>query len=534
MSTHEDSEFVRHEPCENCSSSDAFALFSDNHGFCFSCGYWKPPTGTSTITQSNNSASPITYSGDFVGIPSRKLTEETLRKFNVRVENGHIRFPYYSSSGRIVGYKERDKEKSFRWKGKNTDDQLFGQQLFGSGKTLVCVEGELDALSVWQARKNWPVVSIPNGAKAAKKALSAQIKYLMGFDEVVLLFDSDSAGVEAAEECVRLLPLDKVFIASLSEYKDASEAIQAGDSEAIRQAVWNKRSFVPKSIIDGSTLFDLVSAPLHGRDAIYPYSALTDVTGGLRKREVVLLCSGSGCGKSTVCGEICQSLVDQGGTVGYIALEESVKRTALRLMSVKANKPLHLDNELPEGELRKAFDTSLGLGNVFFRDGFGSVDPDSILNDIRYLVNHHGVEWVILDHLSILMSGLQLEDERKAVDRTMTMLRSFCEETNVGMLLVSHLRRSQGDKGPEDGTRITLQMLRGSHALAQLSDVVIALQRDISGGGNTSELVVLKNRFTGATGPAGTLSYNKETGRLIEIDKPSTNTTTKTNLYDDF
>ena len=39
----------------------------------------------------------------------------------------------------------------------------------------------------------------------------------------------------------------------------------------------------------------------------------------------------------------------------------------------------------------------------------------------------------------------------------MTMLRSFCEETGVGMILISHLRRSQGDKGPEDGAKISLQ-----------------------------------------------------------------------------
>ena len=81
----------------------------------------------------------------------------------------------------------------------------------------------------------------------------------------------------------------------------------------------------------------------------------------------------------------------------------------------------------------------------------------------------------------------------------MTMLRSFCEETQVGMILVSHLRRSQSDKGPEDGAKISLQMLRGSHAIVQLSDIVCCLQRDISKGESTSELVVLKNRFTGVT-----------------------------------
>lgn len=470
----------------------------------------------------------VTYDGDFASIRSRKISEETCRKFNVRVDEGPvIRFPYYSDSGRLIAYKERNQDKEFRWHGKNSDQQLFGQHLFGAGKTIVITEGEMDALACWQARPKWPVVSIPNGAKSARKALSAQLKYLLRFEEVVLMFDSDEAGVEAAEECVSLFPHDKVFLASLAQYKDASEALQAGDQEAIRQAVWNKRTYTPKSIVDGSTLFDLVSSPIRGRDADWPYSGLNEVTSGLRLSELVVLTAGSGTGKSTLAGEVCQALVDQNFSVGYIALEESVKRTALRLMSVKANKPLHLNNDIPEEELRAAFDSSLGLGRVYLRDGFGSVDPNHILSDIRFLVHNHGVKWVILDHLSILMSGLEMDDERKTIDRTMTMLRSFTEETGVGMILISHLRRSQGDKGPEDGSKITLQMLRGSHSVAQLADQVVCIQRDISSGENTAEIVVLKNRFTGATGSAGILSYCKDTGRLTEIPITKSEPTTR-------
>ena len=70
------------------------------------------------------------------------------------------------------------------------------------------------------------------------------------------MFDNDEAGVKATEECIGLFPHEKVFIASLGSYKDASEALQAGDGEAIRQAVWNKKKFIPKSIIDGRDLFD--------------------------------------------------------------------------------------------------------------------------------------------------------------------------------------------------------------------------------------------------------------------------------------
>lgn len=465
----------------------------------------------------------IEYSGDFAPLRKRRITEETCKKFNVRQQGPELRFPYYSAN-RVVGYKTKDPSKNFRFVGKNEDDQLFGQHLFGTGKTLVITEGELDALSVWEARPNWPVVSLPTGAHSAKKALQKQLNWILGFNEIVLMFDGDDAGAAAAEECISLFPPDRVFLASLGTYKDASDAIQAGDFDAIRQSIWNKRSYVPQSIVDGRTLFDLVSAPLHGRDADYPYPALNETTGGLRLGELVTVTAGSGTGKSTLCGEIAVSLINQGQTVGYIALEESVKRTGLRLMTVAANKPLHLNNEIPAKDLESAFRDTLGSGHVYLRDGFGSVDPDSLLNDIRYLVKSNEVKWVILDHLSILLSGNESADERKMIDIVMTKLRSFVEETGIGLILVSHLRRNTGDKGHEDGAQVSMSQLRGSHSIAQLSDIVIALERDISNGENKAILRVLKNRFNGSTGPAGNLCYNIETGRMQADSDPTSNT----------
>ena len=527
-----ENEFVRHEPCPECTSSDAFAIYSDGGGYCFSCGHHSKGDGQPIST--NTTRKPmINYSGDFAGIRSRKITEDTCKKFNVRVDVGPvIRFPYYSG-GKVVAYKERDQSKNFTWSGKNEDNQLFGQQNFGSGKTVVITEGEMDALSVWQARPNWPVVSVPNGAQAARKALQYQLKYLLNFEEIVLMFDNDEAGQTAADECVGLFPHDRVFIAALGGYKDASEALVAGDGEAIRQAVYKKRPYVPQSIIDGRDLFDLVSSPLHGRDADYPYDGLNGVSGGLRRGELVTITAGSGTGKSTLCGEIAVSLIKQGQSVGYIALEESVKRTGLRLMTVSANKPLHLNNEIGSEALEAAFRDTLGSGHVYLRDGFGSVDPDSLLNDIRYLVKTNEVNWIILDHLSILLSGNESNDERKMIDIVMTKLRSFVEETGIGMVLISHLRRAQGDQGHEDGAKVSLGQLRGSHSIAQLSDLVIALQRNIAAGDSRSELVVLKNRFNGQTGPAGQLAYHTETGRLqtaLDFDNDSTQPTG----YDDF
>jgi twinkle protein len=109
-------------------------------------------------------------------------------------------------------------------------------------------------------------------------------------------------------------------------------------------------------------------------------------------------------------------------------------------------------------------------------------------------------------------------DERRLIDRTMTALRSLVEETGMGMILVSHLKRPEG-KGHENGAQTSLAQLRGSAAIAQLSDMVIGLERDQQDeeSKNITTIRVLKNRFSGETGVAGALRYETDTGRLREV-----------------
>ena len=89
------------------------------------------------------------------------------------------------------------------------------------------------------------------------------------------------------------------------------------------------------------------------------------------------------------------------------------------------------------------------------------------------------------------------------------------------MICVSHLRPD--GKGHEEGAVTSLAQLRGSGSIAQLSDMVLGLERDSQSEDivmrNTTCLRVLKNRFVGMTGPATYLYYDKDTGRLHETDK---------------
>jgi twinkle protein len=113
-------------------------------------------------------------------------------------------------------------------------------------------------------------------------------------------------------------------------------------------------------------------------------------------------------------------------------------------------------------------------------------------------------------------------DERRAIDEIMTRLRMLVQETGIALICVSHLKRPDG-KGHEEGTATSLSQLRGSGAIAQLSDMVLGLERNGQAEDptvrNTTSVRVLKNRFSGITGPAGKLLYNHESGRMLEYNE---------------
>ena len=139
--------------------------------------------------------------------------------------------------------------------------------------------------------------------------------------------------------------------------------------------------------------------------------------------------------------------------------------------------------------------------NLFLFDGFGSYDPDTIYSRIEYLACGLECRIVFLDHLSILLSGLD-GDERRMIDTTMTKLRSLVERTGITLFLVSHLRRSNNDRtSHEEGGKVSLSQLRGSHSIAQLSDQVIALERDQQSENDrdVTTLRIIKNRYSGET-----------------------------------
>jgi len=417
--------------------------------------------------------------------------------------------PYYDEAGRLVGQKTRPKEKSgMRFRGENPGT-LFGQQLWRPNPKLrvVITEGEIDALSVYQAQGgDYPVLSLPSGISSAAAVISGQLEYLLGFKEVVLAFDMDEPGRQGAEHAASILPPGKAFIAQLPR-KDANEMLQAGEGKELRQAIWNATPFRPDGIKDAADLWDEVSAPTPPSFANYPWAFMDDALGGMREGELVMFTAGSGVGKSTATREIARQLTKTGLTVGMLCLEESAKQTIQYQMGIELNTHIHLGHDhITADDFRSAFDAV--SQNLVLWDHWGSTDVDRIESVITHMVVANNAKVVILDHVSMVISGNESANERKDLDILMTRLRSICERLKILIIGVSHIKRL-----PEDRKEIRLTDLRGSAALEQLSDAVISFER----GEDCSIVRCLKNRHLGWNlGKIGAVQYDSTKGRLIE------------------
>ena len=514
---HIESEFVRHTACENCGSSDAKSEYSDGHTYCFVCHTRTP--GNGEINHNHQMSTNVQLKGSAVRLQRRGISEKTNQKYKIFRDGELLRFYYFTSDGILQGAKVKTKQKDFYYEGISTDT-LFGQHLFpSSGKRIIIYEGELDAASGWEAMTGWPHVSLPHGAASAKKDIQKQYDLFQGYEEIVLFFDGDEAGRKAAEDAASVLPPGKVKIARLESYKDASEALQANDSEAIRKAIWDAKPYQPDGIVDAKTLLKEVTTPQKESDYDYPYEGLNRKLRGIRRSSLITFTSGTGQGKSTITREIATHLLNKGERVGFLDLEASNRQTALGLMSTAVGKALHI-GEHSEEELKEHFSNTIANWNLYMFDGFGSFDPDVVYNRIEYLASGLECNIVFLDHLSILLSGLE-GDERRMIDQTMTRLRSLVERTGITLFLVSHLRRASNDrKSSEEGGRVSLSMLRGSHSISQISDAVIALERDQQSEEERSNttLRVLKNRYSGETGIATKLTYDLSNCRFSEND----------------
>lgn len=472
--------------------------------------------------------------GEVTAIASRGISEETCRRYDYRVgktSNGkrcHIA-NFRNQSGQVVAQHLRLKGKEFPWVGdKGKDLQLFGQHLARDGVSKVIItEGEIDAMSVAEAlgpKSRFAAVSIISGAKGAHKDLAANLTWLEKADEIILMFDMDEVGREAAATCARLFRSGKVKIAELP-LKDANEMLLAGRAAEIVDAVFAAKGWRPEGVVRLSDVRDRVLvAPVAGLP--WWHKGVTEATNGRRMGELVGLGAGTGVGKTDfLTQQIEFDINNLNQKVGLFFLEqqpfETVRRIAGKMVGRKFHIPASEENPWTQDELETAVELLEKSDNLRMYDHFGTADYALIEDTIRYLYHTEGVQLFYIDHLTALASVA--DDERKELEEIMAKLGGLVKELDIWVCLISHLATPDG-KPHEEGGRVMIRHFKGSRSIGFWCHFMFGLERNQQAEDEeerqTTVFRVLKDRVSGqATGKTFLFGYDHSAGRLIDLDQ---------------
>lgn len=500
------SECVQKLPHE-CGSSDALQVFKDGGeitGYCFSCGTYVPdpygdnPVPDFAIRSKEEGAEEVADINRYMNtaLPSRRLKEETLKYFGVRVavseQDGEtpiaVYFPY--GKGVLTGYKFRDLEdKRKMWcigEFKNADMFGWGRATRSGQRTLYITEGEFDAMALYQILKdgnkhtdyaddNPAVVSVKSGASSAAKDIQAALPEIRKhFENVVLVFDMDQPGREAAEQVSRVFPEAKV--ANLP-CKDANECLIEGASKACKTAVLF-RSTRPKNtrLVYGSSLRDAAMVP-PTMGLSWPWEGLTRLTRGIRREETYYFGAGVKMGKSELVNTIAEHLItEHKKRVFLIKPEETMSKSYKMLVGKAAGRIFH-DPYIPFDQ--QAWDQAepqIG-DNAIFCDAYQFIDWEQLREDIRYAVVQDGVEDVMIDPITCLTNQITVSEANEKLTAITAEISAMAKDHKFTAYLFCHLKAPDRASDPhERGGKVLSTQFAGSRAMMRSCNYMIGMR----------------------------------------------------------
>jgi len=513
---------------------------------------------------------------NFFSSEERKIRKEVCKKFGVRAsvsqEDGStvtaFYFPSYNQKGKLVGFMKQDitkaKEERGHWTAIGSvtvSNKLFGQEIAENinrkHNNLVITEGFWDTMSVYQAQVDSLkgtkfegmepfVVSINLGTANAVENMLHNEEFVRSYDAWTIFFDDDYCtpkevkqgimkGHEAREAVASAFVGSGISLMTVSPddgLKDASDYMQAGRSDDLAKLVqFGKRAYSAEKIVKAKEIsLDELLEPRPEGIYVNAFPKLMDKIHGFRTSELVLLTSPSNTGKSTVLSLFANAFVDAGEKIGMIYLEETNKETMQRLVASKLkvnylkfkDKPLELATM---EEIKDAYDDIVNNDKLVMLSHFGSLPVSELMSKIKHMHLVEGCKYIMLDHLSMVISGLETDNERKQLDIVMTELAAFCAANDVCVIAVSHINRSnasqfvapKGKEGEPYWVQVTKESMRGSSSLEQLSFIILGLEPQIMpdrSRGNV-RLTVLKNRPWGYLGVCDEFKIDENTWEVV-------------------
>lgn len=511
-----------------------------------------------------------------VDIPDRGIRKETLERFGVKVavsqEDGKtpiaVYFPSHNQKGIVVGYKKQDltlnKEEKYHWSTLgvvNIKNKMFGQNVSESiqrkRSNLTCTEGEWDALSIFQAQVDQvkgtkfegmepSVVSIPMGTANAVESVIHNKEFVESYPTLTIMFDSDEAtpaekqkgimkGLEARHAVAGALSGNGQTLMTVTPppaYKDASDMLQDEKSDDLAKLVqFEKRPYSPEMVVGASSItFPEFIKPREAGVFVDCFPDLMKKLNGFRMKELTMLLAPSNTGKTTVMSVLAHKFMQAGHKIGMIFLEEGNKETLQRIVAAELRvnylKFMRDPTSVASMEdIKRVYDDITSNDRLFMLNHFGSIPVADLLTKIKHMVLAEGCRYILLDHISAVISGLASDNERKDLDVAMTHLAAFCAANDVHLVVVSHINRSdsqqflppKGKEGESFWVNVRKESARGSAALEQFSWNIVALEPEINPNFTRGRvrLKVLKTRFGDSLGIADVFTLDNETWEIV-------------------
>lgn len=476
-------------------------MYEDGHGHCFSCNYHYLPNKDYTLED-------FTYEY----LDWRGVKADTFRVYDCKTKVDGSGKPVsigFKYAGDTTFKVRKLDAKEFYSVGDINKAGLFGRDKFplGTHKYVTITEGELDACSYYQVLRS-PVVSVQSSSSAVRDC-SVDRAWLNSFERIYLAFDADAAGRDALERVAKLFDYNKVYVVKLAR-KDANEHLVAGEEEELRNIWWNAKKYLPENILSSFREFETILKEPSVLGLKYPWPTLTAMTYGIRTSESVLLTAQEGVGKTEVMHSILHQLLTRSDdNVAAIFLEEPKRRLLQAIGGLELRRPVHLpDSGCTDDQVMAAVRQAVQREErLHIYSHFGSDDPDVLIDLIRFLVSARNCRYILLDHITMVVSALAGEDERRALDYLSTRLEMLVKELDFALIIVSHVN--------------DLGQTRGSRYISKVADIRIDLVRELMSSDpitrNTTRLSISKNRYSGRTGPAGSILFDPLTYTYSEI-----------------
>ena len=464
----------------------------------------------------------------------RKISKQTLVDYKishgnvfmpqVNKEVSAIQFPYMRGE-ETVNIKYRDGKKNFR-QVSNAEKIVYGFNDIVRKPEIIIVEGEMDKLSLVEVGyKN--CFSVPDGAPAVNtQNYTSKFNYLGSIEEtinnttkVILMTDSDSAGLKLSEELGRRIGREKCWRVKFpDDCKDANEVLVKHGKEVLKETIQYAKPIPIGGIYEIEDMSEKV-VNLYGeglKKGVSTGLGYVDNYYTVRGGEWTVVTGIPSHGKSEFVDNLMLNLANnEDWKIAFFSPENLPIERHIAKLAEK-----HSDMPFVDGFNQKMDRFDLDAIMKDFKDKLYFIMPEedemnlhSVLKLAKVLVYRHGVKGIVIDPWNeIDHSRAQGLTETEYISQCLSEIRRFTRLNDVHIWVVAHPTKLQKNQNGEYPVP-TPYDIAGSANWRNKADNALALYRNMST--NEVDLHIQKIRFR-EVGKIGTirLKYNKVSGKF--------------------